>query len=125
MIKELSTALWEYQRTTKQEIENIKKIVEKRLKISANEYEKCHKMKIEINNKIQNIIERYKETTQNNEKLKNIVEEMTSRDNIELKHSSYSEFKNQIIKHAKARKTRNKNIAKTILYDRYRANEQK
>ena len=92
-----------------------------KIKISAIEYEMCHKMKIEINNKIQNIIERYKETAQNNEKLKNIVEEMTSRDNIELKHSSYSEFKNQIIKYAKARKTKNQNIAKAILYDRYRA----
>ena len=94
MIKELSTAMWEYQRTTNQEIENIKKIVEKRSKISTTEFEKCHKTNIEINNKIQSIIERYKETAQNNEKLKNKVEGVTSRDSKELKHFSYSEFKN-------------------------------
>ena len=56
MVKELSTAPREYERIINQEIENIKKLIEKRSKIVSIEYEKYHKTNIEIDFRIQNVI---------------------------------------------------------------------
>ena len=125
MVKELSTALREYERITNQEIDNIKKIIEKRSKTASIEYEKYHKTNIEIDTRIQNVIEKCKEISQSNLSLKNLVEEVVNKENKTPKQSSYSKFKNQDITQAINLKTRNHNITKAILYDRYRTNKAK
>ena len=125
MVKELSTALREYERITNQEIDNIKKIIEKRSKTASIEYEKYHKTNIEIDTRIQNVIEKCKEISQSNLSLKNLVEEIVNKENKTPKQSSYSKFKNQDITQAINLKTRNHNITKAILYDRYRTNKAK
>ena len=97
LVKELSTALREYEKFTNQEIDNIKKIIEKRSKTASIEYKKNHKTNIEINTRIQNVIEKCKEISQNNLSLKNLVEEVVNKENKTPKQSSYSKFKNQDI----------------------------
>ena len=93
LVKELSSALREYERITNQEIDNIKKIIEKRSKTASIEYEKYHKTNIEIDTRIQNVIEKCKEISQSSLSLKNLVEEVVNKENKTPKQSSYSKLK--------------------------------
>ena len=57
--------------------------------------------------------------------MKNLVVEIMNRESKTPNQPSYSKFKNQIITQTKNTKTRNQNINKAILYDRYWTNKAK
>ena len=129
IVKELSKTLNVFMKDTQKEMENIKKMIELRSKLTKKENEELKLVKEDTNTKIQNIVNAYKELTIKQDAVEKIIAEINKGyDNkaIIIKNTNYENYKTKIKQMqqriTKSRKQQHTNINKAILFDRMNHN---